>query len=199
VTGVQTCALPILAIVILSFGPAGILAVLSTIRQGYLSKQPNTVGMGILCGILAIFAISSWSENVILFSEIILFLGISLLILCSLTIKFRGERWTMMLAIDSHILIITGIMGMMYFNQIYSTILILSMSTVMWVVGILQVRRIFRIWGLVDLIMAILLSLIFVSGIFDPTNLLICLTVLAIELGVIGWLGILNEKELLKD
>jgi hypothetical protein len=47
--------------------------------------------------------------------------------------------------------------------------------------------------------MAILLSLIFVPEILDTVNLLICLTMIAIELGIIGWLGIYNEKELIKD
>ena len=35
-----------LAVVMISFGPAGILAAFSTIRQGFLSKQTTTTGMG---------------------------------------------------------------------------------------------------------------------------------------------------------
>jgi hypothetical protein len=38
-----------------------------------------------------------------------------------------------------------------------------------------------------------------VKEIFDQINILIALTLIAIELGIIGWLGISNEKELIKD
>ena len=72
-------------------------------------------------------------------------------------------------------------------------------STITWIIGIIQLRKIFRIWGLIDLILAMLFSLIFVKEIFDQINILIALTLIAIELGIIGWLGISNEKELIKD
>ena len=85
------------------------------------------------------------------------------------------------------------------FNEIYFTIIMILVSTTIWIVGIIQVRKILRIWGLIDLILVILFSLILVTEILDQINILICLTMVAIELGVIGWLGISNEKELLKD
>ena len=72
-------------------------------------------------------------------------------------------------------------------------------STIVWIIGIIQVRKILRIWGLIDLILALLFSLIFVNEIFSQNNILILLSLIAIELGIIGWLGISNEKELLKD
>jgi hypothetical protein len=73
------------------------------------------------------------------------------------------------------------------------------LSTTVWLIGILQLRRILRIVGLFDLILAVLFSMIFVNSILNPINLLIILTLLAIELGIVAWLGISNEKELLKD
>jgi hypothetical protein len=75
----------------------------------------------------------------------------------------------------------------------------ISVSTIVWIIGIIQVRKILRIWGLIDLILALLFSLIFVNGIFNQNNILILLSLIAIELGIIGWLGISNENELLKD
>ena len=75
----------------------------------------------------------------------------------------------------------------------------ISVSTIVWIIGIIQVRKILRIWGLIDLILALLFSLIFVNGIFSQNNILILLSLIAFELGIIGWLGISNEKELLKD
>ena len=189
-----------LGIVILSFGPAGILAAISTIRQGLFSKQTTTTGIGFLSIILAIYAFGAWSDDILKIApNLTLILGLILLAALSMTSKFRKERWSMVLAIDSHILIIIGLMTTGLFNEIYFTIIMILVSTTIWIVGIIQVRKILRIWGLIDLILVILFSLILVTEILDQINILICLTMVAIELGVIGWLGISNEKELLKD
>jgi hypothetical protein len=128
-----------------------------------------------------------------------LIIGIILLIALSVTSKFGKERWSMVLVIDSHILIIGGLITTGYINEIYFSLLMISVSTIVWIIGIIQVRKILRIWGLIDLILALLFSLIFVNEIFDQNNILILLSLIAIELGIIGWLGISNEKELLKD
>ena len=189
-----------LAIVMISFGPAGILAAISTIRQGFVSKQTTTTGMGILSIILAMYAFGAWS-NIILQNVpyLTLILGTILLIALSMTSKFGKERWSMVLTIDSHILIIGGLITTGYFTEIYFTVLMVLVSTITWIIGIIQLRKILRIWGLIDLILAMLFSLIFVKEIFDQINILIALTLIAIELGIIGWLGISNEKELIKD
>ena len=189
-----------LGIVILSFGPAGILAAIITIRQGLFSKQTTTTGIGILSIILAIYAFGAWSDDILKIApNLTLILGLVLLATLSMTSKFKKERWSMVLAIDSHVFIIIGLMTTGLFNEIYFTVIMILVSTTIWIVGIIQVRKILRIWGLIDLILVILFSLILVTEILDQINILICLTMVAIELGVIGWLGISNEKELLKD
>jgi hypothetical protein len=104
-----------------------------------------------------------------------------------------------MATFNAHILIILGLFWTGYYNQIYFSILMVLLSTTVWLIGILQLRRILRIVGLFDLILAVLFSMIFVNSILNPINLLIILTLLAIELGIVAWLGISNEKELLKD
>jgi len=81
---------------------------------------------------------------------------------------------------------------------VFPTLLIM-LSTTAWVVGILQLRRVLRIWGLIDLILAVLVTLIFVQGIAQPVTLLIGLMVVAAELGVVSWLGQRNEEALLQD
>jgi hypothetical protein len=74
------------------------------------------------------------------------------------------------------------------------------MSTVVWVVGILQLRRVLRVWGLFDLLIAIIASLLVLgSTILNPSILLILLIVLAAELGFVTWLSLSNEEELIKD
>ena len=74
------------------------------------------------------------------------------------------------------------------------------MSTVVWIVGILQLRKSLRIWGLLDLIAAVLVSIVFSSGeIFQQNKLLLGMAILAIELGVVAWLGLENQDEMAND
>ena len=104
----------------------------------------------------------------------------------------------MMLAVNSHMLLIMiGLAG--YVTSIVLPTLLIVLSTTVWVIGIMQLRRTLRIWGLADLILAVLVALIFVQGITEPVTLLIALMVLAGELGLVSWLGQRNEKSLLQD
>ena len=105
----------------------------------------------------------------------------------------NGERWSMMLAVNSHVLLISGLLisGLSMLIPIFLIIL----STTVWVTGILQLRKSMRAWGLVDLIAAILFSIVFYGGvIFLPQILLIGLSVVALELGIVSWLGLRNEE-----
>ncbi len=115
-----------------------------------------------------------------------------------MTVPLKGEKWTMMLAVNSHMLLVLfGLAG--YATSIVFPTLLIMLSTTAWVVGILQLRRVLRIWGLIDLILAVLVALIFVQGITQPVTLLIALMVVAAELGVVSWLGQRNEEALLQD
>ena len=49
------------------------------------------------------------------------------------------------------------------------------------------------------MVVAILSALIFVPSIFEPTTMLIALMVVAAELGVVSWLGLRNEAQMVKD
>ena len=106
----------------------------------------------------------------------------------------------MTLATNSHLLIYSGLLWRGMFSTIYLPIILISLSTTIWVIGILQLRRVLRIWGLFDLIIAIVASLLLLgSQILEPTILLISLIVLAIELGLVAWLSLSNEDEIVKD
>jgi len=101
---------------------------------------------------------------------------------------------------DGHIFVIVGALGMGLLYQIEMPILLISMSTAIWIVGILQLRKSLRIWGLADLVTAVLCSLVFVaSEIAEPQNLLIGLAVLALELGIVAWLGTAMQEDMIRD
>ena len=188
-----------LFIVMLSFGPAGILAVASAIEQGWRYRQPWAIGLAVPAGLMALFAIGNWYEPALnIFPEATMGTGLLLLALLALTVPLKGESWSMMLAVDSHLLLIIVAIAH-HATSVLLPVLLIALSTTLWVVGILQLRRALRVWGLVDLVVAILSALIFVPGIFEPTTMLIALTVVAAELGVVSWLGLRNEAQMVKD
>ena len=188
-----------LFVVMLSFGPAGVLAVASALEQGWRYRQPWAVGLAVPAGLMALFAIGNWYEPVLdVFPEVTMGAGLLLLALLALTVPLKGDSWSMMLAVDSHLLVIIVAIAH-HATSVLLPVLLIALSTTVWVVGILQLRRTLRAWGLVDLVAAILSALIFVPGIFQPTTLLIALMVVAAELGVVSWLGLRNEAQMVKD
>ena len=187
------------SVTLLSVGFASIIVVISTLMEGWRRNQPNAVGMGILCIALAILSIESWFDG---FSGIVggLYgsLGVVLLVLLVCTIPMKGERWSVMLAINAHVLLILGLIasGLSLLIPMFLVVL----STTVWVTGIVQLRKSLRAWGLADLVMAILFSVVFYGGvIFQPQILLVGLSIIAIELGIISWLGLKNEENMVKS
>jgi len=188
-----------LFVVMLSFGPAGVLAVVSAVEQGWKYRQPWAIGVAVPAGLLALFAIGNWYNPMSeVIPEITMGTGLVLLALLGLTVPLRGESWSMMLAVNSHLLIIVIAIAH-HATSVLLPVLLVALSTTIWVVGILQLRRTLRVWGLVDLVVAILSALIFVPGIFQPATMLVALMVVAAELGVVSWLGLRNEAQMVKD
>ena len=188
-----------IAVVILSFGPAGILAVASAIIQGLKREQPSSVGIAIPGIVLVMISTSNWDvwfDPPIGASSVTL--GAIAMLLCILTVPTKKGEWSAMLASNGHLLIVVGLLGGGVAGLLPAALIL--MSTTVWVVGILQLRRGLRIWGLADLVLAILTALVFFGGVLtNPVFLLGGLIIIAIELGIVSWLGITYEKELVRD
>ena len=189
-----------LAIVMMSFGPAGILAASSSAVQSVRSSRPSELGIALPSGVLAIFALSRWNESLLdWFGEIMLISGIVVMIGCALTVVLRLPKWTFTLAANGHIFVISGAITVGMVGSFGLPVLMIVMSTEIWIIGILQLRKGFRIWGLADLVAAIVCFLVFASGDIGQSEILLGMTVLAAELGIVAWLGLANQDELLKD
>ena len=189
-----------LAIVMMSFGPAGILAASSSAVQSLRSSRPSELGIALPSGVLAIFALSRWNQSLLdWFGEIMLISGIVVMIGCALTVPLRLPKWTFTLAANGHIFVISGAITVGMVGSFGLPVLMIVMSTEIWIIGILQLRKGFRIWGLADLIAAIVCFLVFASGDIGQSEILFGMTVLAVELGIVAWLGLVNQDELLKD
>tara|TARA_B100000214_G_scaffold238999_1_gene174800 strand:- start:1969 stop:5775 length:3807 start_codon:yes stop_codon:yes gene_type:complete len=194
-------AIRAIAIVFISTGPAGILAILLTLYHTIKNEQIAELGFIVPAMIFPIISISNIITSINgIEDDVTLIIGLILLFLCALTVPLKKEIWTMVLAIDAHLMLYTGILWTGILTTIYLPIILVSLSTVIWIVGILQLRRILRVWGLFDLIIAIIASLLVLgSTMLNPSVLLISLIVLAAELGFVTWLSLSNEEELIKD
>tara|TARA_B100001142_G_scaffold204555_1_gene202912 strand:+ start:16 stop:1953 length:1938 start_codon:yes stop_codon:yes gene_type:complete len=190
-----------IAIIFISTGPAGILAILLTLYHTIKNEQVSELGFIVPAMIFPIISMSNIVTSINgIEDEITLIIGLILLFLCAFTVPLKKEIWTMVLAIDAHLMLYTGILWTGIFTTIYLPIILVSLSTVVWIVGILQLRRILRFWGLFDLVVAIIASLLVLgSTMLNPSVLLISLIVLAAELGFVTWLSLSNEEELIKD
>ncbi len=188
-----------ISVTILSVGFASIIVIITTLRNGWARNQSNAVGMGILSVALAIVSIESWFEGFTgIVGDLYSILGVALVILLVCTIPMNGERWSMMLAVNSHVLLILGLI--ISGSSALIPIFLMILSTSVWVTGILQLRKSMRAWGLADLSAAILFSIVFYGGvIFQAQILLIGLSVIALELGIVSWLGLRNEESMVNS
>ena len=192
-----------LAIMMLSFGPAGLLAASSAVFRSLRTSQPSGLGIALPVGVLACYSLMHWNDELMTSTDfldwLVLLLGVVVMGCCALTVPLNLEKWTVTLAIDGHLFIISGTIVLGMVGSFELPLLLILMSTTVWVIGILQLRKSLRVWGLADLIAAILCSFVFASKGFGQYEILAGMGALALELGVIAWLGLSNQDELRRD
>ncbi|MCH1591765.1 MAG: hypothetical protein L7R66_02100 [Candidatus Thalassarchaeaceae archaeon] len=189
-----------LAIVMMSFGPAGLLAASSTSLRSIRTSRPSGLGIALPGGMVACFALLFWNGAWLdLFGELMLIFGALVMLSCALSVPLNLEKWTITLAVDGHLFVISGAIAVGMVGGFELPLLLILMSTTIWVIGILQLRKALRIWGFADLIAALLCSFVFASKGVDQYEILLGMAALAVELGIIAWLGLSNQDELRKD
>ena len=188
-----------LTVILLSTGIAAIVAILYSINYGWRRKLPDAVGIAILGMAMSMISIGSWAVSISgITGEIYILMGIILLVMLASTLLTKGDRWSGMLSTNAHLLLIVGSIasGLAFMIPIF----LILLSTTVWVIGILQLRKALRALGLFDLLVAIITSAVFYGGIlFQPHVFLVGLSIIALELGIISWLGLSNEDSLAKS
>ena len=190
------------AIMMMSFGPAGFLAASSAAFRSIRVSQPSGLGVALPVGVMACFSLMHWNDGLVsahYLDWLVLLVGLVVMGACALTVPLNLEKWTVTLAIDGHLFVISGSIMVGMVGSFELPLLLILMSTTVWVVGILQLRKSLRVWGLSDLVAAILCSFVFASKGIGQYDLLIWMAALALELGVIAWLGLSNRDELRRD
>lgn len=189
-----------LGYVMISWGPAGILAVANAIYTGRKHRQVEAVGLAIICLPLALFSMGTFIPQFIEYLDwIMLAGGFVMLGLVAASVPMRNGHWTMMAAIDSHVLMFAGLILVNIW--IIYPIALFAISTTLWVVGIFHLRRVLRIWGFVDLILGIAASLLMLGAAssINAIGLFLLLTVVGAELALVTWLGQRHQEALSQD
>ena len=186
---------PRVSVAILSVGFATIIVIITTLRSGWARNQSNAVGMGVLSIALAIVSIESWFEGFTgIVGESVQHPRNGLGDITGMHYSNERERWSMMLAVNSHVLLISGLL----ISGLSMLIPIFLDNTVNNCVGdrYSSIEEINEGLGLVDLFCNFILNSFLWRVIFQPQILLIGLSVVALELGIVSWLGLRNEDSM---
>jgi len=184
-------------IVVISFGIAGVLACILAIRNSIRWIQPAIiVGVGLFLP-FSWNALGSW---IAVFDSttpsFIIAIGLISVIASVYVVVTNNQVWLAATLSCAHLLIPSGSFG--YYEQ--SSILLMAsivlLSTTSWLIGIVTLRRSWRIMGAVDLVIAWIIAGFLLLGGASQSTVLIMLVVTAILLGLVTWLGQKFEQEL---
>ncbi|HJO42346.1 MAG TPA: hypothetical protein QF508_02955 [Candidatus Thalassarchaeaceae archaeon] len=190
----------VLAYAILSWGPAGILAVANAINQGRRNKQVEAVGIAVAVLPIPLISLSNQFPTILEFLPGICYIiGVIMMIVIASSIPLKNGHWTMMAVINAHLMMGIGILTLNI--SLLIPITLFSLSTTLWVVGIMQLRKILRVLGLIDLVIGTGLTLLVLGGTatLGPSALFLLLAVIGTELALVTWLGQRNQEAMLMD
>tara|TARA_B100001564_G_scaffold224334_1_gene189103 strand:- start:2872 stop:4308 length:1437 start_codon:yes stop_codon:yes gene_type:complete len=176
------------SVILLSWGPAGILAVLRGLYSSVKDRRTREAGA---IALLLPVSIVSLEPSMSFISSVVGSLIIGEL-LVFMFILFWGifvniERWVAPSVQNAHILLL--VLTLTILRLEVGVILLILVSSVVWSYGILRLRRGLRVLGLVDLAIASFGGVMLWLSDMSPTWLLILTTLVSIELAIILWLS----------
>ena len=191
-----------LMVVMISAGPAGVLAGLLCMRRSFDWKQPAAVALSVHAILGGLFAFMAWTEGDdfrIAMQWVIFTAGVMMLLAQIYTVFAEMPKWTTAWLWNAHILLPVGVFAIAGWSA-WLVVCVLALSLATWVGGILQLRRGMRVMGALDLVLSLCLALLILQGgILEPNMLLLILTALGIELGIVAWLGTRHDMQLAQD
>ncbi len=188
---------------LLSFGPAGIIAVIFTIRRGVNWTQPAAALIAWLMAPLMLFSTLFWLPELLsqssqfYLSDIALTFGIVSIAFSAWTVVSKQGLWLTSGLWASHLLILPAVFAMG--SLLFVITAAFCLSTAAWVSGILTLRKGWRVVGAADLVLGILFGgIFFISG-AGVGAILIVLVGSAVLLGTVTYLTQTYEGHLSED
>jgi hypothetical protein len=176
------------SVILLSWGPAGILAVMRGLYSSVKDRRTKEAGA---IALLLPVSVVSLEPSLSFISSVVDSLIIGELLVFML-ILFAGifvdiERWVTPSVQNAHILLL--IVSLTILRLEFGVILLILVSLVVWSYGILRLRRGLRVLGLVDLAIASFGGVMLWLSDMSAAWLLILTTSVSIELAIILWLS----------
>ena len=184
----------------ISFGIAGVLASIFAMKNAIKWVQPAVpVGLSLFLPI-SWNAIGQWIELINgttgLFMVFIGAVGLFSAISCVLR---DNQVWISSGLWVGHLLIPSGAFGHYEHTTVLMMVLMIVVSTTSWLIGVVTLRRGWRVFGAIDLILAwIVAGILMLSG-ATSLMLLVMLMATAVLLGLVTWLGQKYETEIAKN
>ena len=184
----------------ISFGIAGILVAIFALKNSIKWIQPAVpVGLALFIPI-SWNALGGWVEvlegTTSLFMIVIGSMALISAISCVVTNK---QQWISSGLWVGHLLIPSGAFGFYQQTSVLMMVLILAVSTTSWLIGVVTLRRGWRIFGAVDLVLAWIVAGILMLAGGTSLMLLVMLISTAVLLGLVTWLGQEYEEQLAND
>jgi len=191
-----------LMVVMISAGPAGVLAGILCMKRSFNWKQPAGVALSVYAILGGLFAFLAWTHDSdfrVALQWTIFGVGVVMLMAHVYTIFAEMPKWTTAWLWNAHIILPVGVFAVAGWSP-WLVVCVLALSLATWVGGILQLRRGMRVMGALDLVLALSLALLILQGgILEPNMLLLMLVALGIELGIVAWLGTRHDMQLAQD
>ncbi len=188
--------------VMISAGPAGLIAGLLCMKRSFNWKQPAGVSLSVYAILGGMFAFLAWTNNPEFQSALLWTLfavGVVMLAAQIYTIFAEMPKWTTAWLWNAHIILPVGVFAIAGWSP-WLVVCTLGLSLATWVGGILQLRRGMRVMGALDLVISFCLALLILqNSILEPNMLLLMLVALGIELGIVAWLGTRHDMQLAQD
>ena len=192
----------VLAICVLSFGPAGLLALACTARRSIWWQQPAPALASWIALPVVIQGTMAWAPDLLGVEPVPMFLVASVMAMVTVgfvawTVVHRLGLWLPSGLWALHMLLLIACFG--FPNLVYAVVFILIASTVSWVSGILTLRKGWRIVGALDLVLGwIVAGVVLING-ASVTGLFAILVASAILLGIVTWLTQTFEGEMANE
>jgi hypothetical protein len=191
-----------LMVVMISAGPAGVLAGILCMKRSYNWKQPAGVALSVYAILGGLFAFLAWTDGDnyrTVLQWVIFATGVVMLVAHVYTIFAEMPKWTTAWLWNAHIILPVGVFAIAGWSP-WLVVSVLALSLATWVGGILQLRRGMRVMGALDLVLSLCLGLLILQDqILEPSMLLLMLVALGIELGIVAWLGTRHDMQLAQD
>ena len=202
--GVSGRVLWLLMVVSLSSGLAALLASGMAARRALGWTQPALMCTAVIAAFFTLYASAVWiGSDLVGVVAAIGILGAAGCAAGTLWISLDAARdasWTTCWVWDAHLL------GLISTAMLAATLgglaipafvlMLLFLSCMVWVAGIQQDRRTFRVWGAIDLAASWAISVLYIEVMLEPLTAITMLAATAIVLGIVTWLAQSQEDVL---